>query len=102
METALCLVLALFWGAFWAVFLQCTGPGRFLAARRAWLAVAIGIGVDLLILLVVLPVLLWLQVGAVVGASALGLIARSLWNEWNEHLELVQGLDDGQQDEGRK
>jgi hypothetical protein len=100
MELVLCLVLALVWGAFWAVFLQCTDAGRFLALRRAWLAVVIGVGVDVLILLALLPLELWMQVCAVLAASSVGVIVRSLRNEWREHAELVRGLG-GHEDAGR-
>jgi hypothetical protein len=98
MMLVVCLVLAAVWGAVWAVFLQCTEPGRFLAARRAWVAVAIGVGVDGLILLALLPLELWLQVAAVIAASSAGVIVRSLRNEWQEHQELVRGLRHDQQD----
>ena len=102
MELGLCLVLGLFWGVFWALVLQCTEPGRFLARRQTWLAVVIGIGVDVLILLVLLPLEMWLQVVAVIGASALGIIGRSLLNEWREHAELLRGVSHGHEDEGAK
>ena len=93
MELGLCLVLGLVWGVLWALFLQCTEPGRFLASRRAWLAVVVGVGVDVLILLALLPTGLWLQVCGVIAVSSLGIIGRSLLNEWREHMELLRGLD---------
>lgn len=86
----LCLILALIWGGIWAAILQHTEWGRFVAARRAWLAVVIGFGVDLLILLVILPVNVWLQVVAIVGASAIAIIGRSLANEWQDHREQLE------------
>jgi hypothetical protein len=89
----LCLILALIWGGIWGVVLQHTRWGRFIAARHAWLAVVIGLGVDLLILLVILPVTVWLPVCAVVATSAIGIIGRSLANEWREHMELLEGVD---------
>ena len=90
MELALCLILALVWGGIWAATLQWTTWGRFLAARRAWLAVVVGVGVDLLILLALLPILVWLSVCAVIGASAVGIVIRSIGNEWGEHAELLR------------
>jgi hypothetical protein len=84
------VILAAVWGAVWAALLQYTGWGRFLAVRRAWLAVVIGCGVDLLILLAVLPVALWLQVCTVIAASAIGIIVRSLANEWQDHREQLE------------
>jgi hypothetical protein len=97
----LCLILALIWGGIFAVLLQFTGWGRFLAARRAWLAVVIGFGVDLLILLVLLDLTVWLSVCAVIVASSLGMIVRSLANEWRDHQELVEAMH-GQGDTARQ
>lgn len=90
MITILCLILALIWGCVWAAMLQFTGWGRFIALRRAWLAVVIGVGVDLLILLIIIPLGTWLLIVLVIGLSALGIIARSLWNEWQELREIVE------------
>lgn len=95
MDLPFCLVLAGFWGVFWALFLQCTRPGKFLAEKRAWLAVCIGIGVDLLILLVVLPLTDWLKLCAVIGVSAIGMVARSLWNEFGELTATIEELRRG-------
>ncbi len=83
-------ILAAVWGAIWAVILQHTAWGRFIAVRRTWLAVVIGFGVDLLILLAILPVTVWLQVCAIVGASSVGIIGRSLANEWQDHREQLE------------
>ena len=90
MALALSLILALIWGGIWAGLLQWTALGRFLVLRRAWLAVVIGVGMDLLIVLAVLPVGLWLQVCAVIAASSIGIIARSVANEWQEHRQLLE------------
>ena len=83
-------ILAAVWGAIWAVILQYTAWGQFLAVRRTWLTVVIGFGVDLLILLAILPVTVWLQVGAIIAASSVGIIARSLANEWQDHSEQLE------------
>ena len=93
MVLVLCLILALIWGAFWAALLQFTAWGRFMAVRRAWLAVVIGVGVDLLILLALLPITVWLQACAIIAASAIGVIVRSLANEWQDHRELMEAVD---------
>lgn len=92
MELVLGLVLALIWGGIWAALLQCTRPGRFLAARRAWLAVVVGVGVDLLILLALVPLGAWLIICAVIMASSVGIIARSIWNELREHVDVMEAL----------
>jgi hypothetical protein len=77
----LALILASFWGVLWAIFIQCTTYGRYLALRRTWLTVVVGVGVDLLIMLFVVPLTVWLLVCAIIAASSVGIIARSLYNE---------------------
>jgi hypothetical protein len=77
----LAVILALFWGMIWAAFLQWNEYGRYLALRRTWVTVVIGVGVDLLIALFVTPLEVWLVVCAIVIASSLGIISRSLYNE---------------------
>ena len=77
----LAVIVAAFWGAMWAAFIQFNYHGRFLAARLTWLSVVIGIGVDLLILALVIPLDAFIAVVAVIGASSLPIIARSLINE---------------------
>lgn len=84
------LLLALSWGIIWTCALQFSPPGRYLATRRTWLTVVIGIGVDVLILALLLDLAEILRVAAVIGCSSIGIIARSLWNEWREHLELLE------------
>lgn len=77
----LAIILALFWGMLWAAFLQWNEYGRYLALRRTWVTVVIGVGVDLLIALMVVRLEVWLVVCAIVIASSLGIITRSLYNE---------------------
>lgn len=77
-------LLAVFWGIAWAMALQFTNWGRWLALRRTWLSVVIGVGVDILILGFVLSLYDWLRLLAVVGFSSIGLIFRSLHNEHKE------------------
>lgn len=81
------LVLALIWGVVWALFLQ-TFPGRFVAARMTWLSVVIGVGVDLVILLLVVPVDTLMLVTAVIGLSAIPIIGRSILNEIKDQKDL--------------
>lgn len=73
--------LALIWGAIWALFLQLHPWGQWLAIKRTWITVAVGIGVDLALLLLVLDIHTWSTVTAIVAASSIGIIARSLYNE---------------------
>lgn len=86
------IVLAVFWGVFWAGCLQFTRWGRFLAIKRTWITVVVGVGGDLLVLLLVLPLGLWLVVCEVVAGSAIGIVGRSLYNEWREAQAEVEVL----------
>ena len=78
------LLLAVVWGALWALFLQYHGWGQWLAVRRTWLTVVLGVGVDLALLLAVLDLATWLTVAGVIGASSIGIIVRSIANERRE------------------
>jgi hypothetical protein len=73
------------WGIIWALVLQLTTWGQFLALKRTWLTVVIGLGVDLLILYPLLPLDRWLLALAVIALSSLGIIFRSLYNEYTDH-----------------
>lgn len=85
--------LAVLWGVLWALFLQHVELGRFLAQRRTWLTVVVGVGIDLAILLIILSPWVVLQILAVVAASAVGIVARSIYNEWADEHELLEELD---------
>lgn len=82
--------LALFWGILWAALLQWTQFGRWLAHRRTWLAVVIGVGVDLMLALPLLPLELWRRLLTIIGLSSLGVIARSLLNELGEERDAIR------------
>ena len=75
------------WGALYALFLQHTKIGRYLAERQTWLSVVIGVGVTGLI---AQPVLGWRIVGVVAlcfACSSVAIITRSLINmarQWRE------------------
>lgn len=88
------IILAAFWGAIWALLLQRTAVGRYVAARLIWLSVVIGVGGDLLILLIVLPLSQWLYVCAVIGVSSIGVIVRSIYNEAHDAAELIRAVRD--------
>ncbi len=78
------LILATLWGIFYALFLQFVPLGQFLARKRTWLSVAIGVGVDLGLAALVIPFEYWRPFAAIVALSALGVILRSLANEQTE------------------
>lgn len=71
------LLLALIWGILFAVCLQFTKKGKFLADERTWITVVVGVGVDLALSFGGD----WWTVVGVIAFSSLGLIFRSLWNE---------------------
>jgi len=73
--------LAAIWGASYALFIQRTEMGRTLAKSTTWLSVVIGVGIDLLIALPIIPRSAWNTLAKIVMASSIGIIARSLVNE---------------------
>jgi hypothetical protein len=80
-------LLALMWGFGWAVALWGTAWGRFLRLKRTWITVVIGVGVDMLLAGLVLAPRDWLAVWVIVAASALGIVAFCLAQEYREHRE---------------
>ena len=89
----LAYVTALIWGVVWALTLQYSQIGKFLAVKRTWITVVIGVGVDLLIVLIAIPKKMWARVEMIVAASSVGIIARSLINEWVEMREMLRYAD---------
>lgn len=86
----LAVILSFFWGGIWAAVLQFTPIGQFLAVRRTWITVVTGVGVDLLLMLLFLPIQAWIQVAGIIAASSLLIIARSLYNELHDEQEIVE------------
>jgi len=84
---------AFIWGAIWSGFLQWTRFGQFLAQKRTWLTVVIGIGVDLLLILPLIPRRFLGKVFTVIAVSALPIIFRSLVNELGELMETISGIE---------
>ena len=87
------VVGALVWGVLWAVFLQFTRIGRFLAVRMTWITVVGGVGGTLLVTLPAVPLNAWLIVVAAFGGASIPIIGRSLLNEAADHRE---GLKDNE------
>lgn len=85
--------IAFTWGTIWSSFLQWTHFGQFLAQKRTWLAVVIGVGVDLLLILPLIPRRLWVKIFTVIAVSSLPIILRSLANEWDELMETIRGIE---------
>ncbi len=84
------LALGIIWGIVWALFLQRTYAGRFMAARLTWLSVVIGIGVDLIIAFFVVPFEAWIRIAAIITLSSIGIIVRSLLNDSSDHRALIE------------
>jgi len=81
MTTYLVFALLLAISTVYAVVLQVTPFGRWLATERTWLAVVIGVGYVTLIMRLLGPApswWLWLVAWVVSGVPV---VARSLWNE---------------------
>jgi hypothetical protein len=90
-------LLALFWGILWSLLLQYVKPCAFLAAKRTWITVVIGVGVDhaianLLIKHAADARQMWTGTIAIVALSSLGIIARSLLNEWTHERQTLDVL----------
>lgn len=84
--------LAFVWGAVWASFLQFNRFGRWLALKRTWLTVVVGVGVDLLIVHRLVSTEAWARIVRVIAWSSLPIILRSLLNELSEALEVFSGF----------
>lgn len=80
-------LLSLIFGIVYALLLQHTDRGRALATRMTWVSVVIGVGGNLLISLIVVPIQAWQRVAGVFALSSLGIIARSLINEIGDIVE---------------
>lgn len=100
MNIIILCALGLVWGLVWAIILQYTAPGAFIVHRHAWIAVIIGLSGDLLIAIFAIDLDAWLRVVAIVTASAIAIVGRSLYNEWQEHLALLR-MNDDHQDQDR-
>jgi hypothetical protein len=86
------LYLAFIWGVIWALTIQCVPLAAYLANKRTWLTVVIGVGVDLAIGLMTTvdaptPRAAWEYQFYVIALSSVGIIVRSIINEWREHQE---------------
>jgi len=79
--------LALAWGIAWALVLQWTRIGQYLAIKRTWITVVVGIGIDLVIALAVIPLQWWCNIALIIVLSSIGIIIRSLINEHRDERE---------------
>ena len=88
-KSVFAVVLAAFWGTAYAVWLQRTKSGAFIAARLTWLSVVIGCGLNLLIALIVLDGHVWLVLMAIFAASGSPIVIRSLINERRLQMDVI-------------
>lgn len=78
---AFSLLLATLWGAIVAIFLEYTSFGRFIEERLTWFIVAVGMGGDLLIALLLIDPdgrVLWWQMVAVIALSSVAVSVRGI------------------------
>jgi len=90
----LALFLALMWGIAYALALEKFEFLRWLVDKRTWITVVIGIGVDLALMLLIVPFEFWWPGAAVIGLSAIGIIGRSIYlerMEWQELMLTIRG-----------
>ena len=78
--SVLALILAVIWGALYALSLQRTRPGRFLAARLTWLSVVISNGVNIVLCRLFVSGEEGLLLVGVFALSGMPVIAHSLSN----------------------
>jgi hypothetical protein len=90
---SLAFILAFVWGGVWALFIQYVPLGRFLAKKRTWSTVVVGVGIDLVIAALVIPWRYWMPMAVIIFLSSIGIILRSLLNEWIEWRELLDVAD---------
>jgi len=91
-KVSLAMCLAFVWGAVWAAVLQWTWLGRFLAMKRTWITTVVGVGVDLVIVLLCVPFDMWMRFAGVIAFSSICIIVRSLVNEQREIVDLGREL----------
>jgi hypothetical protein len=80
-RTALFIAAEFLWGAAWAVFLQNTRLGRYLAGRKTWTTVIVGVGGTLALAYPVIEEKSWWRICQAFALSSTGIIVRSIVNE---------------------
>lgn len=80
-----------------ALFLQKTAFGRFLADRRTWVTVVIGVAGNLIIMRPLMSDDIWNRVFNVFALSSFGVVARSLWKEIQFEEEIKRGAENTEQ-----
>lgn len=91
--------LAFIWGVMWALTIQYIPIAVYWAQKRTWITVVAGVGVDLAIGLLAIPdapspFWMWAYQFIIIGLSSVGIITRSLVNEWHEQKEIIDAAKD--------
>ena len=86
-------LLTLIWGTLYALFLQNTKTGQYLAQERTYLTVVAGVGVDLLIARPAMDRKSWNRMATIIALSSIPLIIRSVTNELARDPE-IKGVGD--------
>jgi hypothetical protein len=89
------VVAELLWGTTWALFLQFTRLGRYLAGRQTWASVVVGVGGTLALSYPVVDGRSWWRTCGAFALSSVGIIARSLLND--QRLEGMLAAHGGEQ-----
>lgn len=96
-KSQLAIILGAIWGVIWGSYLQFTRTGQWLASSRTWITVVVGVGMNLLISLLFLPVSLWLHLIGLFAISSFPIILRSLHNERRETETIFNALQNRKQ-----
>ena len=91
--------LSIIWGITWALTIQFVPPAIYLAQKRTWLTVVVGIGIDMALGFMAIqdattPAWAWFFQFIVIALSSVGIITRSLLNEWREQKEIINATKD--------
>lgn len=89
----ICYLVALIFGGTWAAILQFTEFGRYLADRRTYLTVVVGVGGCLAIFRPLTDSKTWERILNIFTLAAIGIVARSLRNELRFDEEVKRGAE---------
>lgn len=95
--TPFALLLALIWSCLVAAFIGATKQGRWVAEHLTWLTVVVGVGGDLLIMLLVADAqgrVLWWHVLAVFVVSGIPVSVQNIGKLYRKWLEVMDVASD--------
>jgi hypothetical protein len=91
------LLLGIVWGVCVAVFIELTSLGRWMTMYMTWFVVSVGMGGDLLIVLLLMDEtgrVAWWQMVAVIAVSSVALVVRGLMQFRGYFERLMGGIKD--------